>query len=281
MLQYETWLLENDYGKVVQVSPITGGCINQVLHITTDRHFQFCLKTNPSAPKHFFHAEKTGLETLAAVDSVRTPSIVYVSDTFILLEYIEPAKKCVSYWENLANQLAHCHSKQQSHFGFIKNNFCGATPQINSLIQNGHDFFASNRLIPQAKWAYDKGMLSRKLIAKIESLCNKLTELIPEQLPGILHGDLWSGNIHTDRHGKPVLIDPACYWGWPESDIAMTTLFGGFPQQFYEHYTSALPMEDNWQERLPIYNLYHQLNHLNLFGESYLPGIKSCLDQFA
>jgi fructosamine-3-kinase len=114
----------------------------------------------------------------------------------------------------------------------------------------------------------------------LEGLCGRLEALVPKQGPALLHGDLWNGNVLFDTLGQPVLIDPACYWGWPEAEIAMCALFGGFPQSFYTSWESAARPETGWRERLPIYQLYHLLNHLNLFGGAYHTQVMATLRRF-
>ena len=116
---------------------------------------------------------------------------------------------------------------------------------------------------------------------QVERVCDRLPELIPEQAPALLHGDLWSGNVHAGPDGLPVLIDPAVYQGWPEAELAMTRLFGGFDQAFYDAYESSYPVLADWRERIPLYNLWHLLNHLSLFGRSYLQEVDSILRRYA
>jgi len=123
-------------------------------------------------------------------------------------------------------------------------------------------------------------MLDRDDVDQLERLITKLPELLPEQAPSLIHGDLWQGNVHCNASGKPVLIDPACYWGWREADIAMTRLFSPLPDAFYQHYNQLMPMENGWKQRMPIYNVYHLLNHLNLFGKSYLSEIRQIVRRF-
>ena len=123
-------------------------------------------------------------------------------------------------------------------------------------------------------------MLSASELAGLERLCDRLQSLVPAQGPALLHGDLWSGNVLFDDSGAPVLIDPACYRGWPEAEIAMCALFGGFPEAFYQSWEAAAGPEPGWRERLPIYQLYHLLNHLNLFGMGYHSQVVAVIRRF-
>ena len=147
-------------------------------------------------------------------------------------------------------------------------------------MENGHDFFREQRLRIQIKWANNKSLLDPKDIQKLEGLLLRLPELIPEQPASLLHGDLWSGNLITNRNGKPTLIDPAVYYGWAEADLAMTDLFGHYPDEFYQAYTNINPLEAGYRSRFPLYNLYHLINHLNLFGRGYLSQIRTILNQY-
>jgi len=161
------------------------------------------------------------------------------------------------------------------------NNFCGATPQPNGWQEDGHDFFAEQRLLYQTRLAYDNGLLESPWVIRVESICERLTEMIPWQQSSLLHGDFWPGNILADEQGDPVLIDPAVYFGWREADIAMSLLFGGLPHEFYKAYDEIWPMESGWRGRVPLYNLYHLLNHLNIFGASYLEQVQHTISRYA
>ena len=123
-------------------------------------------------------------------------------------------------------------------------------------------------------------LLEPRDLLQLEELLNKLNLLIPDQPASLLHGDLWSGNLITDNQGKPALIDPAVYFGWAEADLAMTDLFGRYPDAFYRAYEEINPLENGYRSRFPLYNLYHLLNHLNLFGRGYLPQIRQILSRF-
>jgi len=280
MKKHERWLVDNGFGGIASKSSLSGGCINQVSQIISQEGTVFCVKENPNAPPDFFACEADNLRALQATKTVTVPEVLYVDKHCLLLEFIEAASKGTDYWQNLAQQLASCHSQTQPAFGFTRDNYCGETPQQNRQTDNGYTFFAEQRLLLQAQWARDKGLLTTRHCQHIEKLAHRLEKLIPPQSPALLHGDLWGGNLHCDRYGQPVLIDPACYWGWPEADLAMTTLFGGFDAVFYQHYHEFKPMESDWRQRFSLYNLYHLLNHLNLFGSAYLSQVENVLRQY-
>ncbi len=183
-------------------------------------------------------------------------------------------------WTALGRGLASLHSQHQPQFGFTCDNFCGPTPQPNPLTSNGYLFFAQQRLQHQARLNAQKSQITVADAAQIDRLCTRLKDLLPHQAPALLHGDLWSGNVLFSVRGEPVLIDPACYFGWPEADLAMTLLFGGFDAQFYHAYEEVRPLTPGWRQQAEIYNLYHLLNHLFLFGNSYYGQVKAVLNRY-
>lgn len=228
-----------------------------------------------------FRAEAAGLEALSATGTVRTPDVIAVSDTEIVTARIATGQADSAAWETLGSQLAALHRRGAPCFGFSADNFCGDTPQPNPRYEDGHDFFATQRLQYQGQLARSAGLLDSDTSRQLDTLCQRLRELVPEQAPALIHGDLWSGNVLFDEHRQPVLIDPACYWGWPEAELAMCALFGGFPGVFFDSWEDAAGPEPGWRDRLPIYQLYHVLNHLNLFGGSYLGQATAILRQYA
>ena len=228
-----------------------------------------------------FQAEAEGLKALAAAGAVRTPGVLAVSECEIITSLVDEGAATESGWSELGSQLAALHKVEQPCFGFTADNYCGATPQPNPRGDNGYAFFAEHRLGYQGRLARDAGLLDDRDLSALDRLCQRLEQWIPATPPVLLHGDLWRGNVLFDRAGRAVLIDPACYWGWAEAEIAMTTLFGGFPDTFYESWEQAAGPQPGWRERLPLYNLYHLLNHLNLFGRSYYPGVSEVLRRYA
>lgn len=200
-------------------------------------------------------AEVDGLRALAAV--VRVPRILDHGPDFILLEQLELQKS--GDWAALAQMLAKLHRQTGPRFGWHRDNYIGATPQINAWCDDWSEFWQERRIRPQLE-------LARKNGFRLEEP-PKLKGHNPQ--PSLLHGDLWSGNAGFIAEG-PVLFDPAVYYGDREADLAMTELFGGFPARFYEAYDEAYPLPKGYETRKHLYNLYHLLNHLNLFGRGYL-----------
>ncbi|BFM08887.1 fructosamine kinase family protein [Halioxenophilus aromaticivorans] len=182
-------------------------------------------------------------------------------------------------WAALGRGLARLHDKSQPYFGFEHDNFCGPTPQPNPKNRDGYTFFAVSRLQFQADINLRQQTISTQDRQQIDTLCSRLTELVPEQPPTLVHGDLWRGNVLFSSQG-PTLIDPACYFGWPEAELAMTLLFGGFDAQFYHAYEEVKPLAPGWRQRAEIYNLYHLLNHVYMFGSSYYGQVKTVLNRY-
>jgi fructosamine-3-kinase len=224
-----------------------------------------------------FRAEAEGLAALAATGTVSTPEVIQVSDQELVTALIPAGAESRPGWRELGRRLAEMHSVQQPCFGFIADNYCGASRQVNLRYSNGFSFFAECRILYQARMARDASLLDAADTRQLEAVAARLEELVPPQAPALLHGDLWRGNVLFDPGGRAHLIDPACYWGWPEAELGMTTLFGSFDDVFYDAYAAHRPLHPGWRERLPLYNLYHLLNHLNLFGSGYYSQFKSAL----
>ena len=273
-----TWLKENGYGERLSLKPVGGGCINNGMVIETSQGQTFFLKTNRQAPADMFAREAEGLVALSIPGGPRLPRLLLWDKDFLLLEDLAPAPRRLNYWPEFGRQLATLHSHTSPKFGFEHNNYIGSTPQLNPWTENGYEFFCEYRLLFQAGLAHKRGLLTADEIRKAENLGARLQEMLPEQPASLIHGDLWSGNAITDSRGEPAIIDPAAHFGWAEAELAMTSLFGAFPESFFNAYQEIRPLERGFRERFPIYNLYHLLNHLNLFGFGYINQVKTILD---
>ena len=275
------WLAENGFGKIVRQESVGGGCINDSRRLHLDASKSLFLKQHTQAPGGMFRSEAVGLEALGRNQVLRVPNVLHVEEDFILLEDIGQSSPGAQFWTDLGEGLAQLHSEKYPQFGFSINNYCGLTPQQNDPAGDGHEFFANLRILKLASQAFDQNQLDREELAKLEYIAANLARWIPKQPAVLIHGDLWSGNIHCDEEGHPALIDPATYWGWAEAELAMTGLFGGFDSDFYRSYGEQANLDTSWRERAPLYNLYHLLNHLLLFGGSYLGSIKTITHRFA
>lgn len=266
---------------VTEQQPLSGGSISQAWRVKfSDGRVAF-VKQHSRAPAHFFAAEAQGLACIAAQHCVPTPGVWAFDETHLVLDWIESSPRQAGFDERLGAQLAALHGNTRDQFGFDEDNFCGLTPQPNPWTEDGHAFFADARLRYQGHLARDRGLLPGDDMQRLERLCGRLTSLIPTQPAALIHGDLWSGNVISASQGEPVLIDPAVHFGWAEAELAMTRLFGGFGPDFYHAYAEHSPtLATDWQERVPLYNLYHLLNHLNLFGRGYLGPVQAVLRRF-
>jgi fructosamine-3-kinase len=250
---------------------VSGGCINQGYKITNGSQ-TFFVKLNRASQFTMFEAEALGLKELLATDTILVPKPICYGvaseSAYIVLEWLGLDRGNRESWQKMGCDLAKLHQVRKSTaFGWERNNTIGATPQINTWTSDWTIFFTQHRIGYQLKLAKQRsGNFSQG---------DRLLSIIPELLanhqpqPSLVHGDLWSGNAAVTQSGEPVIFDPATYWGDREVDIAMTELFGGFPNEFYQGYDQTFPLEAGYKQRKTLYNLYHVLNHFNLFGGSY------------
>ena len=220
-------------------------------------------------------SEKIGLEALAVTRAIKVPKVIFVGETstcsFLICEYLDLKKDNLFSGKILGKQLALLHQNSNEFFGLSEDNWIGLNPQKNHWQENWISFFKKYRLQPQLIWAFERGYRS-----SLEEKSERLMEALPlffdqyKPKPSLLHGDLWSGNWGTINNTTPVIFDPAIYYGDREADLAMTKLFGGFPQAFYDAYNYHWALDYGFKVRQNLYNLYHLLNHLTLFGEVYL-----------
>lgn len=272
---------QQGWGEITASRPLGGGCINNAQVLTTQHGPQLFLKQNHAIPADMFPREADGLQELGSVPGApRVPQVYLAEADFLLLEYLVPEPRNPRLWQIFGEQMATLHLHTHPQFGFDADNYIGSTPQPNPRQSDSFAFFAEHRLIFQAALARDNGYFSAAEIRQAERLCQRLPELVPEQPASLLHGDLWSGNIHTGPGGLACLIDPAAYYGWAETDLAMAHLFGSLPPEFYAAYESLRPLAPGYRARFDIYNLYHLLNHLNLFGAGYLHQARAVLSRY-
>ncbi|MDE2366273.1 MAG: fructosamine kinase family protein [Betaproteobacteria bacterium] len=258
---------------VEAISSIGGGCINQAQRIE-GKGRQFFVKLNGAESLAMFEAEAAGLQEIRDSGTLHAPEPVCWgksrSRAWLVLEYLEMGKVSTRGAEALGVGLAAMHRCTSVKFGWKRDNTIGATPQINARTSGWIQFWREHRLGYQLQLAQANGhtgklrVLGEKLLARLDSFFPG-----PEPAASLLHGDLWSGNYGFDREARPVLFDPAVYYGDRETDIAMTELFGGFPAAFYAAYRESYPLDPGYDARKNLYNLYHILNHLNLFGGGY------------
>jgi fructosamine-3-kinase len=266
-----------DTSPIHSVSSVGGGSISRVARVRTGAG-EYALKWSERGTPGLFAAEAHGLGLLAAAGAVRVPRVPALRDepgeaAFLLLEWLAAPSELnrAAAGEALGRQLAALHRSTAPAYGLDRDNFIGATPQSNEWMDSWLAFFRERRLRFQAELARRNGYLSHERAWLLDRLIDQLDTWIDDRhvQPALLHGDLWGGNFILGPGGAPAVIDPAVYYGDREADLAFTMLFGGFPDTFYRAYEEAWPLPDGWRERRDLYNLYHLLNHLNLFGEGY------------
>ncbi|MCD8382305.1 MAG: fructosamine kinase family protein [Clostridiales bacterium] len=274
---------------------VYGGDINRAYRLTLSDGSAVFMKCNAAANIDFFRKEVDGLNALWAARTIGVPEPLALGVdrrqgfSFLLMEYLDTAPKRKDYWETFGHELARLHRAATAElvsenralpFGFRTDNYIGASRQINTPKTGWIDFYRDCRLYPQIRMAGQK--LDSATRRKCESLLQRLDTLLSEpEFPSLLHGDLWSGNAVGGPDGKAWIYDPAAYVGHFEAELAMTELFGGFPATFYGAYHEANPIDPGYRERRDLYNLYHMLNHLNLFGGSYLSAVRGILNRYA
>jgi protein-ribulosamine 3-kinase len=252
---------------------VGGGCINES-HVIRGRGRAYFVKLNTPEKAEMFAAEAAGLHEIARTRTVRVPEPVCHGASpaacWLVLEHLELKPATAGSMRELGSGLARMHRVSSGHHGWKRDNTIGSTPQVNTPSRDWLVFWRERRLEFQLRFAVSKGH-GGKLIADGERLMEKLAAFFPgyDPVPSLLHGDLWSGNASTAASGEPVIFDPAVYYGDREADLAMTELFGGFPPVFYEAYRAEYPLDAGYATRKQLYNLYHVLNHLNLFGGGY------------
>lgn len=269
---------------VEDVRPCSGGSINRSVKLSTNRG-QLFLKWNRQAPDDFFEKEAEGLQQLKqAESSPRIPEVIATGAPrddmpgFLVMEFIREGKSGDSF--QYGKEVAVLHQNRASQYGDKADNYIGSLPQSNRHHKTWMSFFTEERINPMLKMAVDSGRMDPGIQSNWERLVNKLGELFPPCKPSLLHGDLWSGNYLFDENGSGVLIDPAVYFGHPEMDLAFSKMFGGFNRDFYDGYESVSPLEPGFSDRVPIYNLYPLLVHVNLFGGHYATQCNRILKNF-
>lgn len=275
------WLEAGGFGEVKSSHGVGGGCINNGARLTTTSGHSFFLKTNTTTPPDMFAQEAAGLKALTVQGGPRVPKPYLHGETFLLMEDLAPARPANDYWQTYGRQMAALHSHTHTKFGFDTDNYIGSTPQPNGWLEDGYQFYTDRRLVFQAELAVRRGLLNHSEAEQVAGIAARLPELVPQQPASILHGDLWSGNSTSDADGQPAIIDPAAYYGWAEADLAMMVLFGSPSSVFWQAYTEARPLEPGWRDRFALYNLYHLLNHLNLFGRGYYRQVMNSVRRYS
>lgn len=273
MLMGNQWRLKNQ-------RRVGGGCISEAQQVsvasTAGEHSCWFVKCNDDTFLDNFKAESDGLRRLSETQSIRVPRPLAVGlaagRSWLVLEWIEQAGRQQERFEQFGRALAELHRcTSGTQIGLDRDNYLGASKQINQPAASWVGFVANHRLGFQIQWASEQRLADRELIRDCEQIIANL-DVILEGRPAqtsLIHGDLWSGNYLIDTSGSPVILDPAVYHGCREAEFGMLRLFGGCPPSFYDAYQAEFPLAAGWQRRVSVYVLYHLLNHLNLFGRGY------------
>jgi len=280
-------LFADALGKPVKIEssiPSGGGCINDCFILKTSSG-KFFLKRNEAKkfPKMFV-AEARGLKLLNETVSGITPNVIAHSENddeqFLILECIEKGSTQTEFWNDFAKKLAALHRRSGNFFGLDHDNYIGSLSQSNRNHKDWISFFILERIEPQLKMAIDARELPSPIHKNFEKLFSRLHEIFPHEKSSLVHGDLWSGNYLTGKDGWMKLIDPAVYFGFREMDLAMSKLFGGFDSSLYKCYHEEFPLENGFEKRVDICNLYPLLVHVNLFGGYYAFQVQSIIKKF-
>lgn len=271
---------------IESIHRVSGGSINQAAKITLSDGQTCFLKWNRTADPEMFVKEKKGLALLHSADTaLRVPEVLATGKTengtgFLVQEFIQEGQSKTDSAENFGRALAQLHQHHNERFGLDHDNYIGRLPQSNHWHDNWINFFVEERMKPQLQMATDAGKLNIKIVAHFDSMYKKLPDIFPDEPSSLLHGDLWGGNYFYDDSGKAAIYDPAVYYGHREIELAFTHLFGGFSGSFYDTYEQAYSLENGFEQRKSIYNLYPLLVHTNLFGGSYARQVEGIVKRF-
>jgi fructosamine-3-kinase len=275
---------QNSQVTILSEQYVGGGSINDARLIETTAGKFFVKINSASRYPGMFEKEAKGLALLDETKAIAVPRVIGYgengNDAYLIQHFIDTAPKEAGFWENFGRKLATLHQNNSKQFGLDYDNYIGSLKQSNKQHGSWSAFFREERLEPQIAMAYINGSINSSMLKMFDRFFNKLDNLFPEEPPSLIHGDLWGGNFMVNEKGKPVIIDPAVYYGHREMDLGMSKLFGGFDQQFYNAYHKSYPLEPGWQERLDFCNLYPLMVHVNLFGGSYAGSVRDILKRF-
>lgn len=263
------------------ITPLSGGDINEVFLLNTSNSGKIVAKINLAAKyPGMFEAEKEGMEALAKPEVIDVPAIIGTGSidehSYLLLEYRQSGRRTPDFWESFGQQMALLHQNTADHFGFETDNYIGSLPQYNTKCETASEFYITQRLEPQFKMARERNYD----LGNTEAFLKRVEELVPSEKPALIHGDLWNGNYLVNEKGQACLIDPAIAYAPREMDLAMMKLFGGFDAKLFSTYQETFPTQPGFEERIPLWQLYYLLVHLNLFGTGYLNSVTRIIKSF-
>lgn len=268
-------------GRVQQLRSLGGGSINDAYRASLDDGREVFVKTRGKVVPGMYEREAEGLRWLAEPGALRVPSVLHACDDFLALTFIAPAGRTGDFDRRLGEGLAQVHRAGAAQLGLERDNFIGPLPQPNTSEADWATFYGEQRLRPMVERAARSGRCDPQTARRFERLIERLPQLCgPQEPPSRLHGDLWSGNVHSDEQGHPCLIDPAVYGGHREVDLAMLQLFGSPSSAFLDAYNACYPLAPGAADRVALYELYPLLVHVNLFGGGYLSQAQAALRRY-
>ncbi|MDX1332541.1 MAG: fructosamine kinase family protein [Robiginitalea sp.] len=272
--------LEGAFGlEIRKLHPVRGGDIAASYLLETPEGSVFAKMLEGPKGLEMLEAEKDGLTALSQAGTLGVPGVLGCTRTpagsCLLLEYIPAGPGSRASSRALGRGLAGLHQVSAPSFGWARPNFIGTLPQENKEASKWPVFYVQSRLAPQYELARSRQLLTVGEVPAIDRMEARVADLVPEVSPSLLHGDLWSGNYLISAEGRPYLIDPAVYYGHAEVDLAMSLLFGGFSEEFYNAYFEINPKQPGFDLRVKLYQLYYLLVHLNLFGRSYHASVRA------
>lgn len=280
MSRNHQWFSQLPIKNIESWRPVSGGDINEAYQITADGKRYF-IKVQPHHPADYFRHEINGLKALS--QAVNTPTSLHNGvingDAYLVLNWLDESTGSQT---DLGRAVARLHQQTNDQFGFVDNHQTKALVKDNSWNDSWADFYVNQRLLPEVKVAADRGRWNRWREDHFQQLVKQFQQYYRgrDVKASLLHGDLWAGNFMFAGDHEPYLIDPDAVYGDREFDLAMTTVFGGFDEDFYHAYNAAYPFTPGLNDRLPWYRFYYLCMHLVLFGESYGPAVDRILSQY-
>ena len=282
--EIQTVILNERSEKLTGLHALRGGDTHNVYVLQTDQS-DYCIKINHHHTfPDMFEAEAQGLRLLQQKSHFSIPEVLSVgtlaSNGFLLLEFLPFTPQKATFSKQFGRNLAEMHRVSNAYFGLDHDNYMGSLPQHNPPHSSFETFFYEARIEPQLRLAIDSGKIPTSAVPNFERFGNRLGSIVPNEAPALVHGDLWQGNFMTDKNGQATLIDPAVSYSHRETDIAMSALFGGFSPDFYAAYHAHYPLAGGWKKRLPYFQLYPLLIHVNLFGGGYSNQVLRIIQEF-
>jgi fructosamine-3-kinase len=263
-----SWLDGLELGDAVSCEALVGGVANKTSRVRTSLGHTVVVKTHDQAPVDLYAREADGLTALRIPGGFVVPDVLRVTEEFLVLSDLG-SNEAPADWRDAGHRLAIQHQQTSDKFGYHHDNYLGLVPQRNPWTVNGHAFFAEHRLLRFLEVPLCYNALSATDRRNLERVASRLSELVPEQPPALLHGDLWHGNLMADPAGAPAIIDPAVYYGWPEAELSMLIGCGNIPDEFFTAYQELHPLEPGWRDRMPLLHLREHLAVTAHFPESH------------